>query len=190
MARLPWMISLMRRGGTLRPLARRYCERPRGRRKSWRRISPGWTGDRRLGGMRHSSVIIHDFDIERIGEFPAEADAPLAVDANAVLAGAIGLELFQLIAGRGTEVVEPHGGIELAQLPQSDSLDVGGELADRLAKEQSFGIPVADVALEGMEGEGCGVGDLGGGEALFEQGADAVAARVGAEGDVGRAGGE
>ena len=48
----------------------------------------------------------------------------------------------------------------------------------------------ADVAFDGMEGEGCGFGDLGGGEALFEQGADAVAARAGAEGDFARAGGE
>ena len=45
------------------------------------------------------------------------------------------------------------------------------------------------MAFDGVEGEGCGFGDLGGGEALFEQGADAVAGGVGAEGDA-RAGGE
>ncbi len=44
--RLPCTISLMRRGGTLRPLASRYWLSPSGSRNSSRRISPGCMGSR------------------------------------------------------------------------------------------------------------------------------------------------
>ncbi len=43
-ARLPFTISLMRRGGTPISFATRYSDKPRGRRKSSRKISQGWMG--------------------------------------------------------------------------------------------------------------------------------------------------
>jgi len=43
------------------------------------------------------SVIVHDLDIERIAMVPAKADAPLIVDPNAVLTGAIPDEFLQAV---------------------------------------------------------------------------------------------
>jgi len=49
-------------------------------------------------------VIVDDFDVMRIAIAPAEADAPLAVDADAVLSFAIALQRFQPVARRRLQV--------------------------------------------------------------------------------------
>jgi hypothetical protein len=46
------------------------------------------------------SVIIDDFDFVRTIFLPAEANAPLVVDSNGILAFAVSLESFQTVAGR------------------------------------------------------------------------------------------
>ena len=50
----------------------------------------------------HLRVVVDDLDVEGIGGAPDEADAPLIVDADAVLACAIALERLKPIAGRDT----------------------------------------------------------------------------------------
>ncbi len=37
----------------------------------------------------HSSVVIHNFNVVRVLTLPAEANAPLLIDSNAVLSGAV-----------------------------------------------------------------------------------------------------
>src|ERR1700739_2455994 len=86
--RLPCTISLMRRGGTSIALAIRYCEIPIGSRNSVIRISPGWVGAKSVIGF--SFLVIVDYrDVPGAASTPGEADAPLVVDADAVLAGAV-----------------------------------------------------------------------------------------------------
>jgi len=46
-------------------------------------------------------MIINDFDISCLIVNPLEADAPLVIDANAILTGSFALELLETIAGRG-----------------------------------------------------------------------------------------
>jgi hypothetical protein len=45
-------------------------------------------------------MIVHDFHLLRVGTAPDEANPPLVVDANAVLAVTAALEGFQPVAGR------------------------------------------------------------------------------------------
>lgn len=48
-------------------------------------------------------MVVGDFDVVRVAVFPSEANAPLAVNAYAVLAFAVAGEGFEVIAGRNSE---------------------------------------------------------------------------------------
>src|ERR1700733_12629306 len=85
--RLPCTISLIRRGGTSIALAIRYCEIPIGSRNSVKRISPGGVAAKSAIGLSFL-VIIDQLDVAGAAGTPGEADAPLVVDADAVLSGA------------------------------------------------------------------------------------------------------
>ena len=45
-------------------------------------------------------MVIHNFYFMRVFALPGEADAPLVVDADAVLSRAVAFESFQAVAGR------------------------------------------------------------------------------------------
>ena len=62
-----------------------------------------------------------DLDVEGIGGAPDEADAPLIVDADAVLASTIALERLEPIAGRNAEVGEGVGRIEDDEFSKRDA---------------------------------------------------------------------
>jgi hypothetical protein len=64
--------------------------------------------------MFASSVIVGDLDVDRpvraLG--PLEADPPLVVDADAVLAFAVTAQGLQRVAGQGREVLQARGGFQ------------------------------------------------------------------------------
>jgi hypothetical protein len=57
-------------------------------------------------------MIIDDLHVVSICSDPAEADAPLFIDADTVLAPPIAGELLKAIGGRNPEVSEASRGIE------------------------------------------------------------------------------
>jgi hypothetical protein len=61
-------------------------------------------------------VIVHDFYFEGIPIFPTEADSPLVIDPNAVLARSVTIKLLQAVAGQG-QVSQAGCRIQLLQLP-------------------------------------------------------------------------
>jgi hypothetical protein len=63
-----------------------------------------------MGGT--SSVVVHDLDVGGSCVGPDEADPPLLVDPDAVLASPFSAECFQPVAGRYAEVIECFGGIQ------------------------------------------------------------------------------
>jgi hypothetical protein len=68
-------------------------------------------------------VIIHDLDLVGVSVSPAKTQAPLIIDANAVLTCSLTLQRFQAIAWRGRQIAEGNRGIELPQLSLRDPLD-------------------------------------------------------------------
>src|SRR5262249_1785526 len=88
----------MRICGTPIALASAYCERCSGFKKSSRRTSPGCAGGK-SATAQISSMIVDDLDIVGVAVTPAEADAPLVVDSDAVLPFAIPGEPLQPITG-------------------------------------------------------------------------------------------
>jgi len=103
----------------------------------------------------------------RIGSGPPEADAPLIVDADAVLPAPVPPELFEPVARRDAEVVQGHGCVELPQLAEGDSLHLRPQLPDRLSIEQPLRVSIAEGpnhggmitprVISGKDGAGVGL---------------------------------
>ena len=92
-----------------------------------------------------SSVIIDNLDLEGVAVAPPKTDPPLVVDANAVLAGAITFELLQTVTGWDAEVCELLGGVHHAELPEHESVKLGGEAPDAFTLEQPFRIAIGEA---------------------------------------------
>jgi hypothetical protein len=75
------------------------------------------------------SVIIGDLDVCWSGRCPNEADTPLIVDTDAVLAFAVALQLFEPVAGRDAQIVDGFSGIKEKQLSVGRSLQIWSESA-------------------------------------------------------------
>lgn len=66
-------------------------------------------------------MIIHDFDFIGIARVPSEADAPLIVDPDAMLAFTVPFQSFEPVARWGCHLFEMLGRVQLLQLAQRHS---------------------------------------------------------------------
>ena len=66
-------------------------------------------------------MVVDEFDVASAAGAPGEADAPLVVDADAVLAGAGADQLLQAIARRHPQVVDALGGVDENELVVGES---------------------------------------------------------------------
>lgn len=87
-------------------------------------------------------MVIHDLYLGRVALAPHEADAPLVVDANAVLPLSVAFQLFKPVTGRSGQVAKPHGEMQLLQFSPGNALD-GSKSLHPLAVEQSLRIDAA-----------------------------------------------
>ena len=92
-------------------------------------------------------MIIHDLDGIRPRRRPAEADAPLVVDADAVLPFPIPFQCFQTIATRDAQVFETSGGIHLIELARSQGRYLLWNAPDELAVKNRLSV----LILEGSD---------------------------------------
>jgi hypothetical protein len=83
--------------------------------------------------------------------FPAEADAPLVIDADGVLALPVALERFEAITGRDGEVVKCGDSVNLGELPQGNALDVRRERPGFPSLEEDGGLPACEGANHQVE---------------------------------------
>ena len=74
-------------------------------------------------------MIIRDFHVVSVAVFPTETDAPLLVDANAVLAVTVAPESFQTISGGNTEVLQVGGRVQHQEFTEGCPLDVGWKVS-------------------------------------------------------------
>ena len=84
-------------------------------------------------------MIVHDLDVLGIVSRPAKADAELIVHPQAPLARTITLQLLETVHRRRTQVLDASREVELLQLAQRWTLDVG-EAGRALQAEQRLGI--------------------------------------------------
>jgi hypothetical protein len=85
-----------------------------------------------------SSVILDDFDIPSVPSLvlPDETDAPLLVNADAMLAGPITLQGFQAISRWGHQVFEPGGSVQHLQFALRNPRTVRSDCAGYTTLEQ------------------------------------------------------
>jgi hypothetical protein len=91
-------------------------------------------------------VIIHDFYIVRAPLFPAEAETPSIVDADAVLPLAVARQFFQVVAAGDAPVFQRLRGIQEQQFSERRALERQRELADALALKDALRVAVAEAA--------------------------------------------
>jgi thiazole synthase ThiGH ThiG subunit len=65
------------------------------------------------------SMIVRRFDVIGIAVSPAQAQAPLLIDPDRVLAGAVALQPFQAIAWRHAQVIKSMSGMQQQELPET-----------------------------------------------------------------------
>lgn len=73
-------------------------------------------------------MVIHDLNVVGISVAPDKTDAPLIVDADAVLSLSVSVKSFETIARRGCQVAQFRGNIQLAEFPLRHSLDAAKPL--------------------------------------------------------------
>jgi hypothetical protein len=94
------------------------------------------------------SVVIDDFNVVGTIGFPHKTDAPLIIDANAVLAAPIPGQCFKSVTRRCPHCVQRRSGVELLKLADRNTRDVGESLY-ALAREQLRRV----LALKGLDHE-------------------------------------
>ncbi len=92
-----------------------------------------------------TSVLIYELDVISIAVGPPEADAPLIVDRDAMLAGTLALQFPQPVAGRHSQIFQRLGGINSHQLPQHGAPERRGIAPDALPLEETLGISVGET---------------------------------------------
>ena len=96
------------------------------------------------------SVVIDNLNLVRAVGLPLQADAPLLVDADGLLAFAVSLEGFEPVSGWDVEVVEFGDGVELGELAQRHAQECGREFAGLPVLEESGGFPAGEGADHGV----------------------------------------
>ena len=90
-------------------------------------------------------MVVHDLDAVSSVGLPDKTDPPLVVDADAVLAVAVGFQCLQLVARWDAQAAEFRGGMDLNPLAPRDALDVA-EAGYLTAVKQGLGIGARERA--------------------------------------------
>ena len=84
-------------------------------------------------------MIIYNLNVLRLVTGPFEANAPLVIDADAILSRSVTLEFFQPVAWRCRQISQIFGVIQINQLSTSRALHVFRQLLGSLADEDFLG---------------------------------------------------
>src|ERR1041385_4415998 len=93
------------------------------------------------------SVVVAKFDFVSVTLYPAKANAPLFVYANAMLALAIFTQRLQPIAGWHTQKIQTRSAVDQVQLALRAHCDVGRNRLHELPREQR-GSPLVGQSLD------------------------------------------
>src|SRR5436305_9068869 len=83
-------------------------------------------------------MVIHDFYLFRITLAPDEANSPLVIDADAVLARAATFQGFQPVAWRRKQITQCPGPVQIFQLAPGGVLNVRRKFAGAFAPKDAF----------------------------------------------------
>jgi hypothetical protein len=83
-------------------------------------------------------VVVNYFNVVSAVCFPTKADAPLTVDADAVLALPVALQRLQPIPLGNSQVIEIDSGVKVVQLEKSQALQVRMQSANPFTIENPY----------------------------------------------------
>ena len=85
-------------------------------------------------------MIVDDFNVQGVTVTPPEADPPLLIDPDAVLAFSIALQSLELIRARNRKIPQISSSIQLLQLHQRPLLNLARNTLGVLATPDPFGL--------------------------------------------------
>ena len=85
-------------------------------------------------------MVIYDLDIPGFIGGPVKADAPLIVDADAVLTGTGAFKLFEPVARDRLHILQGIGIVQIQQFAARRALDLGREFLGKLPLENLLGL--------------------------------------------------
>ena len=94
-------------------------------------------------------MTVHNLDLPSIAIAPSEADAPLVVDANAVLPGSVATKILRSVAGRDPQVVKAAGSFDCNQPCPNPVLDLHWQPANGMACEDGRGTLAGETPCHG-----------------------------------------
>lgn len=83
-------------------------------------------------------MVINNFNTMRASISPGKADAPLAVDADAVLPGSVAFEGFQPVPWGNAQVIQGDGVVQDFELAHGCTLDIRRQPLNPDAQEEAF----------------------------------------------------
>lgn len=90
-------------------------------------------------------MIVRDFDLLRVGSIPCETNAPLVIDANAVLTGTAAFQRLQSVARRQAEEGEFNRRIDQLEFDESAALHIRWKSAGANAAPEFFSLRIGKV---------------------------------------------
>jgi hypothetical protein len=90
-------------------------------------------------------VVVHDLNVVCIATVPPEADPPLVVDPDAVLASAITAQSFKTVARGHPKIVKLGRSIQHPELSQSHLLRTRSESASGAPVEETLCVSVPEA---------------------------------------------
>jgi hypothetical protein len=90
-------------------------------------------------------MIVYDRHVMRPVFLPNEADAPLIVDANAMLALAIALQRLEPIPWRCTQITQSHCGVDHVELAHNNSHKCPPSRRAFAMSEQFLGLAIIEA---------------------------------------------
>lgn len=90
-------------------------------------------------------MVIDRFDVVCVTGMPTKADAPLIIDADAVLACSVSLEFLEAVARWHSQVLELIGRVHQAQLAQHESVQLCREASNGFAAKESLRVPIGEA---------------------------------------------
>ena len=85
-------------------------------------------------------MVIHNLNFVRMAVLPPKTNAPLVVNADAVLSQPTALQSFQAVAGRHGHLAQFRSSVQSEQFASCAPLDRGRESAGQFRPEQPFGL--------------------------------------------------
>ena len=89
-------------------------------------------------------MVVNDLNPFWTSVAPPEADTPLIVDSDTVLARAITTQTLEPVARRNPEVLQTARSINLTQLAQRDASDAWVEGRNRLPRKQPLSLTIPE----------------------------------------------